>query len=125
MNKRAASICVRALPCCAAVALLAPSVAKAEGTPPSEAKALVEAPKDGAAAPSAENKLDGTTVTLSAGGMSATGNSRQLAMTVNGVFETLFDNNGIGVSLLGNYGRGAPPGQPTETTAENLQGRIR
>jgi putative salt-induced outer membrane protein len=46
-------------------------------------------------------------------------------MTVNGVFETLFDNNGIGVSLLGNYGRGGSAGQPVETTTENLQGRIR
>src|SRR5262245_55987554 len=100
-------------------------LAIAEGTPPTDAKALVAAPKEGAAAPASESKLDGTTVTLSAGGMSATGNSRQLAMTANGVFETLFDNNGIGVSLLANYGRGAPPGQPVETTAENLQGRIR
>jgi hypothetical protein len=104
---------------------LAPSLAKAEGTPPSDPKALVEAPKEVATPPASENKLDGTTVTVSAGGMSATGNSRQLAMTANGIFETLFDKNGIGVSLLGNYGRGAPPGQPVETTAENVQGRIR
>jgi hypothetical protein len=104
---------------------LVTSIARAQGAPPADAKALVEAPKAGAAAPVAEKKLDGTTVTLSAGGMAASGNSRQLAMTANGIFETLFDNNGIGVSLLGNYGRGAPPGQPTETTTENLQGRVR
>lgn len=102
-----------------------PRLASAQGAPPPDAKALVDAPKDGAAAPAVEKKLDGTTVTLSAGGMSATGNTRQLALTANGIFETLFDNNGIGVSVLGNYGRGATPGQPVETTAENLQGRIR
>ena len=99
--------------------------ARAEGTPPEEAKALVEAPKQDESAPEAEKKFEGTTATLSAGGMSATGNSRQLAMTANGVFETIFDDNGIGASLLANYGRGAPPGQPVETTAENIQGRIR
>jgi hypothetical protein len=107
------------------VALTARAAVAQEGAPPPEAKALVEAPKEDAAAPAAENNLDGTTVTLSAGGMSATGNSRQLAMTANGVFDTLFDKNGIGVSVLGNYGRGAPPGQPVETTTENLQGRLR
>jgi putative salt-induced outer membrane protein len=107
------------------VTTVAPRLALAEGTPPDDGKALVEAPKESAEAPAEEKKLDGTTVTLSAGGMSATGNSRQLAMTVNGIFETLFDKNGIGVSLLGNYGRGGAVGQPVETTTENLQGRIR
>lgn len=125
MRKGSAGIRTGAALCAALFATMAPRLAMAEGTPPEEAKALVEAPKDSAAPPEAAKNLDGTTVTLSAGGMSATGNSRQLAMTVNGIFETLFDKNGIGVSLLGNYGRGGPTGQPVETTAENVQGRIR
>lgn len=83
------------------------------------------APKAGPEAPQAEDKLDGTSATLAAGGMLTTGNSRLLAATVNGAFENRFDNNGIGASLLGNYGRSAPPGEPLETTAQNLQGRLR
>jgi putative salt-induced outer membrane protein YdiY len=125
MNKSASRARRATLVCGALCSALAPRIARAEGTPPADAKALVEAPKDVAAAPAVENKLDGTTVTLSAGGMSATGNSRQLAMTANGIFETLFNNNGIGVALLGNYGRGGPPGKPVEATTENLQGRVR
>jgi putative salt-induced outer membrane protein len=95
------------------------------GAPPPEAKELVAAPKAGAEAPKAEEKLDGTSVTLAAGGMLTTGNSRLLAATTNGAFETRFDNNGIGASLLFNYGRSAPPGEPLETTAQNAQGRVR
>ncbi|HEY2409022.1 MAG TPA: DUF481 domain-containing protein [Polyangiaceae bacterium] len=105
---------------------LTPRLAHADtGAPPPDAEALVAAPKDTAAAPEQEKKLDGTTATVSAGGMSATGNSRQLAMTGNGVVDTLFGSNGIGFSLLGNYGRSAAPGEPDKTTAENLQGRLR
>jgi putative salt-induced outer membrane protein len=48
-----------------------------------------------------------------------------LAITANGAFETRFDDNGIGVSALANYGRSAPPGQAVQTTTENLQGRAR
>jgi putative salt-induced outer membrane protein len=95
------------------------------GAPPPEAKALVEAPKEGAEAPKEEKPLDGTTVTLSAGGQLATGNSRLLAGTANGVVEGRYHDNGFGGSLLGNYGQGAPPGQPVEETAENIQGRLR
>jgi putative salt-induced outer membrane protein YdiY len=54
-----------------------------------------------------------------------TGNSRQLALTTNGAFETRFADNGIGFSLLGNYAQGAPPNEPIQVTAQNLQGRVR
>ncbi len=113
----------------AATALLSWPVAAAPGdptgAPPADAKALVEAPKATAAAPKAEERLDGTTASVSAGGMMATGNSRQTALTANAVFETRFDANGIGFSLLGNYARGAAPGEPVEVTTENIQGRLR
>lgn len=94
------------------------------GTPPPDAKAMVEAPK-GSDAPKIENKLDGTNITLSSGGQLSTGNSSLLALTANGAFEKRFDNNGIGFSLLGNYGQGAPAGQDIRVTAENIQGRLR
>lgn len=57
--------------------------------------------------------------------MWSTGNSRQLAGTANGAFDTRWSNNGIGAAILGNYGQGAPPGEPIRVTAQNLQGRIR
>ncbi|HVJ17872.1 MAG TPA: DUF481 domain-containing protein, partial [Polyangiaceae bacterium] len=111
-------------------AILLPSLARAQagdptGAPPPDAAALVSAPKAGAAAPEIEKELDATTVSLAAGGMMTTGNSRQLAATANGAVETRFGANGIGFSLLGNYARGAAEGEPTETTAENIQGRLR
>ncbi|MET0592044.1 MAG: DUF481 domain-containing protein, partial [Polyangiaceae bacterium] len=111
----------------AALLFTAPAFAQTAptGTPPPEAKSLVEGPKGPGDAPKIESKTDGTTVTLSAGGQAATGNSRLLAATANGAFETRFDNNGIGFSLLANYGRSAPPGQETQTTTENVQGRLR
>jgi putative salt-induced outer membrane protein len=95
------------------------------GAPPPEAKPIVEAPKGPAEAPTIERKLDGTTASVSAGGMLTSGNSRNLALSANGNVETRFHDNGIGASLLGNYGRGAPPGESVRVTTENLQGRIR
>lgn len=93
--------------------------------PPPDDPALVSAPAGGPAPPAKEDKLDGTTATLSAGGMLTTGNSRQLALTGQGSLETRFDSNGLGASVIGNYGRGGPPGVPVETTAESVQGRLR
>jgi putative salt-induced outer membrane protein len=100
------------------------TTAFAQGAPPPEAKGVVEAPK-GPEAPKFESKIDGTTITLSAGGQGSTGNSRMVAMTANGAFDTRFNNNGLGISALANYGRSAPPGQATQTTTENVQGRLR
>src|SRR5438067_587913 len=80
------------------------------GAPPPDAKALVDAPK-AADAPVIAEKLDGTSVSLSAGGVLTSGNSRLLAMSGSGAYETRFANNGFGASLLGNYGQGAPAGK--------------
>jgi hypothetical protein len=95
------------------------------GAPPPEAKALVEGPPKPGEAPKIESKTDGTSITVSAGGQAATGNSRLLAATANGAFDTRFNNNGIGISALANYGRSATTGQPVATSTENVQGRAR
>jgi hypothetical protein len=95
------------------------------GAPPPEAKALVEAPKTANAEPDLAKPADGMAASLSAGGQLATGNSRLLAGTVNGSFDTRFHDNGVGVSVLGNYGQGAPPGLTIVETSENIQGRVR
>jgi putative salt-induced outer membrane protein YdiY len=106
---------------------LVPLSAQAQqmGAPPPDAKAAVEAPKAAADRPKIEDKLDGTTATVSAGGMQSTGNSRMLAGTANGMFETRFTGNAISGSALGNYGKGAPAGQPQVVNTENYQLRVR
>jgi Protein of unknown function, DUF481 len=111
----------------AKLALCAPAWAQSPplGAPPPEAKSLVEGPKGPGDAPKIESKTDHTTIALSSGGQGSSGNSRLLAITANGMFETRFDDNGIGFSMLGNYGRSAPPGQSVQTTTENLQGCAR
>ncbi len=95
-----------------------------KGAPPPDAKALVAGQK-AADAPTLDKGLDGTSASVSAGGLLATGNSRLLAVTLNGGYDTRFDGNGIGAWVLGNYGRGAASGKPVAVTAENIQGRLR
>ncbi len=95
------------------------------GAPPADAKALVDAPKGPEAAPVIAKPTDATSATLSAGGQLATGNSRLLAATANGLFETRFGDNSLGASFLGNYGQGAAPGAAVVETARNVQGRVR
>lgn len=104
---------------------LAPTALAQTGAPPPEAKAMVEAPKEGAAPPKIEKPTEGTTVTLSAGGMATTGNSRLLAGSANGAVDTRRGDNEFGASLLANYGRSAAAGEPMKTSAENVQGRVR
>src|SRR4051812_11994484 len=109
-----------------ALFLISPSASAADppmGTPPPDAKALVEAPKAPGEAPKIAKSPDGTNISLSAGGVLATGNSRMLALTLNGAAESRFNDNGIGASVLGNYGQSATPGKSITATAENVQGR--
>ncbi|HEV8547942.1 MAG TPA: DUF481 domain-containing protein [Polyangiaceae bacterium] len=94
--------------------------------PPKDPDALVSAPKAVAAVPTKEEQLDGSTASVSAGGMISTGNSPLTAGTLTGKYETRFDNNGIGVALLGNYGStGNADEQVHKLSAENIQGRLR
>ncbi len=102
-----------------------PAPAPLTGAPPPEAKAVVEAPKSPSAAPKIEKSPDGTTVSFSSGGVLTSGNSRLFALSGNGVYDTRVGANGIGASILGNYGEGAVPGKAIQATAANLQGRLR
>jgi putative salt-induced outer membrane protein len=101
-----------------------PAVAP-RGAPPPDAKAAVAAPKDVPDAPKIEKPVEGTTATLSAGALLTTGNSRLLAATANGSYETRSGDNGVGAALLANYGQGAPAGKAIQMTAGNIQGRLR
>ena len=57
--------------------------------------------------------------------MLSTGNSQQVAGTVNGKFDMRRGPDAFGASLVGNYGEGAAPPQELHVTTENLQGRLR
>lgn len=94
------------------------------GAPPPDAKGLVSGPK-AKDAPSFDAPIDTTTATVAAGGMQTGGNARFIAATGNGAFEMRRGQNGFGANVLGNYGRTAAEGAPYETTAQNLQARIR
>jgi hypothetical protein len=97
------------------------------GAPPPDAEALASGPKGPTDAPTiAKPKNDSTSVTLSAGGLLTSGNSRTVAMTINGAFDMRRGSNGFGASILGNYGEAAPkPGADMMPSAENVQGRVR
>jgi putative salt-induced outer membrane protein YdiY len=95
------------------------------GKPPADAAALVEAPKLAEDAPKIDAPKKETTASLSAGGQFSSGNSKLIAATANGKFDMLRGMDGFGAALVANYGEGAPPGQKIETTAQNLQGRLR
>lgn len=95
------------------------------GTPPPDIDKAAAGPDAPREAPKIEKAPEGVTASVSAGGLTTTGNSRLFALTANGAVDSRFGDDGFGASLLGNYGRSAAPGGPMETTVENLQGRVR
>lgn len=111
--------------------VLAASAARAQGVPtgapPPEAKVEVTGPKGPLDAPKiAKPSTDVTNVTLSAGGLLASGNSRTLALSANGAFDMRRGDNGFAASLVTNYGESAAKsGDPMRASSENFQGRLR
>ncbi len=107
--------------------LVAPSAhAQAMGAPPPDADKIAKETAKPRDALKIEGAPEGLTASVSAGGLSSTGNSKLLAFTGSGLFDSRYGDNGYGASLVGNYGRSASPdGGPMETTTENLQGRVR
>ena len=95
------------------------------GKPPPDLTALVKTPTAPADVPTFQKPVDGTNISVSSGGLLASGNSRLLALTMNGSLELRRGQNGVGASILGNYGRSAPPDQALQVTTENIQSRFR
>ena len=95
------------------------------GVPPPEAEKAAAGPGPARDAPKITSAPEGTTASLSAGGLSSSGNSRLVAFTGSGLFDWRGGANGVGASLVGNYGKSAPPDGEMETTTENFQGRVR
>jgi putative salt-induced outer membrane protein YdiY len=95
------------------------------GKPPPEADKAVAGPGKAPEAPKLAASPEGVNAAISAGGLSSSGNSRLVAFTGSGNFDWRGGKNGLGASLVGNYGRSAPPGGDMTTTTENAQGRVR
>jgi hypothetical protein len=103
----------------------APAPMGAEAPPP-DAKALVATPKGAKDAPAiAAPTTDETHANLAAGGLITTGNSKTVALTLNGQFDLRRGNNGFLLGALGNYGESSIKGAPSRATAQNLQGKLR
>jgi putative salt-induced outer membrane protein YdiY len=98
---------------------------EAMGAPPPEATKAAAGPGPARDAPKITTAPEGTTASVSAGGLSSSGNSKLVAFTLSGLYDWRGGANGMGASLVGNYGRSAAPGTDMKTTTENLQGRIR
>ncbi len=95
------------------------------GKPPPEAAKAAAGPAKVADAPKIEKAPEGVNASVSAGGLSSSGNSKLVAFTGSGTFDWRLGANGMGASLVGNYGRSAPPDGDMTTTSENAQGRVR
>src|SRR5262245_51191496 len=85
------------------------SAAATMGAPPPEADKIAKETAKPRDALKLEGAPEGLTASMSAGGMSVTGNSKLLAFTGSGLFDARYGDNGYGASLVGNYGRSAPP----------------
>jgi putative salt-induced outer membrane protein len=95
------------------------------GAPPPDAKKEAAGPGPLREAPKLTKAPEGVGASVSAGGLSSSGNSRLVAFTGSGTFDWRGGDNGLGASLVGNYGRSAAPGADMKTTTENFQGRMR
>jgi len=69
---------------------------------------------------------DATEAKIQAGGLSASGNSRSLALTSMGTVRVRRGANELSAAAAANYGRSAAkPTDPMQTTIENYQGKLR
>ncbi len=79
----------------------------------------------GVARPGDEDSKDATALSVSAGGLQSSGNSRLLAGTAAQKFRLRRDDNQLRQALAGNYGRTAVPSGPWQTNVQNVQGMVR
>ncbi len=73
-----------------------------------------------------KDENDVTQAKIQAGGLSASGNSRSLALTALGTVRARRGANELSAAAAANYGRSAAkPSDPVQTTIENYQGKLR
>jgi putative salt-induced outer membrane protein YdiY len=117
-----------------AVALFACGVANAEDLPKGTAADVPASTGatdinkggfEGAAKDDAEKAKDTTELSIAAGGLASSGNSKSLALTTSSTFRLRREENQFSAALAGNYSRAAIGDAPSVTTVENVQGKSR
>ncbi len=73
----------------------------------------------------AEETKDATELSVSAGGLSSSGNSRLIGLTTVEKFRLRLDDDQFKAAAAGNYARSALPGADVQTTVQNIQGLAR
>src|SRR5262249_12006689 len=68
---------------------------------------------------------DATELSIGAGGMGSSGNSRIISYTASGQLRLRRFDDQFTAALAGNYSRTALPGQALQTTVENVQAKTR
>ena len=111
-----------------------PSLAGAQGAPTgvmkqdaaTSGKTDVAAEGFATAGQKKEDANDATEAKIQAGGLSASGNARSLALTSMATIRARRGANEFSAAAAANYGRSASkPSDPVQTTIENYQGKIR
>jgi putative salt-induced outer membrane protein YdiY len=114
--------------------MFVPRLAAAQGAPAGVMKhdaassGTSDVATDGFASTTTDKKdaNDVTEAKIQAGGLSASGNSRSLALTSLGTVRARRGANEFSAAAAANYGRSAAkPSDPVETTIENYQGKVR
>lgn len=79
----------------------------------------------GSDAPKDDDPREVTDVSIGAGGLFTSGNSRTIALTSVGRLRLRRDEHQFSTALAGNFARSGKVGTSTETTVENFQGLLR
>jgi putative salt-induced outer membrane protein YdiY len=72
-----------------------------------------------------EKAKDATELSIGAGGLASSGNSRLVALTANGQFRLRRSDNQLTAASAANYSRSGAPGEPLATTVGNVQAKTR
>lgn len=127
--------------CTALLALAAPRAALAQDQPPVPAGTVKDekatagetnitsdkaTTADAKALKEGKEAKDATELSVSAGGLTTSGNARLVALTTSSKFRLRRAENQLSAAIAGNYARSASaPEDSVETTVENLQGLAR
>lgn len=127
MPNKLASFVALATLAIAPTALAQTTLPKGTAKDESVSKGKTDVTKEGfeAAAQKDEKAKDARELSLNAGGLAATGNSKSYSATAGASYRLRRGDNMFSFVGAGNYSRAAIGGAPMTTTVENLQGRAR
>lgn len=127
--KRLLSFLVFTSPCLLATPAFAQDLPKGLSDQKPASAGKTDVAKEGfAAATKPEDAKDATNAEISAGGLVAAGNSKQMALTSAAKVRLRREKHQFSAAAAANFARAAAPdnpGQGMQTTVENLQGQVR